>query len=112
MPELLKSKRVKARKSHQCETCNATAIEPGQEYQRGTYAYDGHVYDWVQCVACSAIGGLVYEWAGDPEEGVGRDDYIEWAREAQHEDTLTGERARWYLSRATNQQVRAGEGDK
>lgn len=99
MPSLLKSKTVKARKPHGCRTCNATAIQPGEEYQRDTYIYDGRVYDWVQCAACSTLGGLVYEWAGYPEDGIGRDEYVEWAREVCREETLAGECARWYLSR-------------
>lgn len=99
MPDLIKTKDVKARKAHVCETCNDTAIQPGETYTRDTYVYDGRMYDWVQCAACSAIGGIVYEWAGCPDEGVARDDYVEWARESATADTLEGERARWYLAR-------------
>lgn len=99
MPDLIRSKSVNARKAHGCETCNATAIQPGETYQRDTYVYDGRIYDWVQCSACSALGGIVYEWAECPDEGVGRDDYTEWAREVQNDHTLSGERARWYLAR-------------
>jgi hypothetical protein len=32
-------------------------------------------------------------------EGIGRDDFVEWAREVCGADTLEGERARWYLER-------------
>ena len=99
MPDLLKSKTVTARKPHGCQTCNATAIQPGEQYRRDTYIYDGRVYDWVQCAACSTLASMVFEWSGDPDEGIGRDEYIEWAREACHEETLAGERARWLLSR-------------
>lgn len=106
MPDLIKTKDVIARKAHGCQTCNDTAIQPGEKYTRDTYVYDGHMYDWVQCTACSALGGLVFEWAGYPDEGVGRDEYTEWAREVADADTLEGERARWYLSRiATDREV-------
>ncbi|KAA9104994.1 hypothetical protein [Microbacterium rhizomatis] len=99
MPDLLKTKDVKARKPHSCETCNMTAIQPGETYSRDTYVYDGRIYDWVQCAACSALCGIVFAWAAYPDEGVGRDDYTEWAREVAADDTLEGERARWYLAR-------------
>lgn len=105
MPQLLRSRTVTARKPHRCMTCNATAIRRGEQYQRDTYAYDGQVYDWVQCADCAAIGGIVFEWAGHPDEGVGADDYMEWAREAANEDTPEGEQARRYLARV------AGESD-
>jgi len=99
MPDLLKTKDVIARKAHGCQTCNATAIQPGEMYTRDTYVYDGRIYDWVQCVECSTLGGAVFRWAGYPDEGVSRDEYYEWARELVDTDTLEGERARWYLSR-------------
>jgi hypothetical protein len=99
MPDLLKSKTVTARKPHGCQTCDATAIQPGEQYQRDTYIYDGRVYDWVQCHGCAAISGLVWEWSTHPEEGIGRGDYEEWARDLKDADTLEGERARWYLAR-------------
>lgn len=97
MPELLKEKTVIARKAHGCMTCNATAIQPGQPYHRATYVYDGRVYDWVQCVECEALSGIVYDWAGD-DDGIGRDDYIEWAEE-HRDDGTHGEAARSYLAR-------------
>lgn len=62
MPELLRSKKVTARKAHSCATCYAAAIQPGQSYQRDTYVYDGHVYDWVMCEACHSIASRVFAW--------------------------------------------------
>lgn len=82
MPTLLAEKTVKARKRHLCQTCNATAIQPGETYSRQAYVYDGRVYDWVQCVACRALGDLVFRWMEDwYDEGISRDEYVEWARE-------------------------------
>ena len=99
MPDLIKTRDVTARKAHGCQTCNDTAIQPGERYTRDTYVYDGRMYDWVQCAACSALGGIVFKWAGHPDEGVGRDDYTEWAREVIDVGSADSARAREYLSR-------------
>jgi hypothetical protein len=92
---LVKSKAVVARKAHACRCCGATAIQRGETYIRETYAYDGQIYDWVMCTPCGGIAGDVYEWAGAPDEGVGNDQYVEWAEEkaldptgAEHEHAL------------------------
>lgn len=97
MPELLREKTVTARKAHRCATCNATAIQPGQTYHRATYVYDGRVYDWVQCVECDKLVGIVYDWSG-ADEGVGLDEYVEWA-EDHRDDETHGDAARAYLAR-------------
>lgn len=102
MPDLLREKTVTARKAHECMTCTATAIRPGETYVRTTYVYDGHLYDWVQCTECDQISGLVYNWSSDPDEGVGRDDFMEWARE-HHDDPRHGEAARAYLARVRSE---------
>lgn len=86
MPELLRSKKVTARKAHSCATCYAAAIQPGQSYQRDTYVYDGHVYDWVMCEACHSIASRVFAWVDYYDEGIGADDYEEWAREYETTD--------------------------
>lgn len=99
MPVLLREKTFVARKAHRCDTCEATAISAGESYSRQTYVYDGRVYDWVQCGACRAIAGDVFTWMeGWYDEGISRDDYLEWARE--HKDhPVHGEAARAYLTR-------------
>lgn len=99
MPELLSRKTVRARKAHVCSSCNAWAVQPGEEYERSTYVFDGHVYDWVQCAGCVAITSAVIHWLdGYRDDGIGADAYAEWAQEhADH--TEHGEAARAYLSR-------------
>lgn len=95
MPTLIAEKTVTARKPHRCLCCGAIAIQPGQMYHRETYVYDGRVYDWVSCADCNMIGGDVYEWYGEPGEGVSADEYDEWATEHQETDP----RALAYLNR-------------
>lgn len=99
MPQLLKEKMVKARKAHNCQTCLTVTIQPGTVYRRATYVYDGMVYDWVSCEPCEAISMLVYDWWSDSgEEGVGFDEYRDWAYEHE-DDPEHGEAARAYLQR-------------
>lgn len=86
MPELLKSKKVTARKVHSCATCYAPAIQPGQVYQRDTYLNDGRVYDWVMCAECNALERRVFEWVSYIDEGIGADNYEDWAREYESSD--------------------------
>lgn len=81
MTALVKAKTVTARKVHACRCCGAAAIQPGETYTRETYVYDGQIYDWVMCAPCRVIAGDVYDWAGSPDEGVGNDQYVEWAEE-------------------------------
>lgn len=103
MPVLLREKTVVARKAHHCGTCEGTAISPGESYSRQTYVYDGRVYDWVQCDGCRAIAGLVFTWMEDwYDEGISRDDYVEWAREHQ-DHPLHGDAARAYLARVSRE---------
>jgi len=80
--EVISSKLVKARKDHFCGYCDARAIKAGDEYLREVLVGDGRVYTWVSCAACQAVFAQVWDWAGAPwDEGIGRDTYIEWARE-------------------------------
>lgn len=95
MPSLIAEKTVTARKPHRCLCCGVVAIHPGQRYHRETYVYDGRVYDWVSCADCNEIQGDVYEWHGCPDEGVGADEFDEWAMENRGEDS----RAEKYLIR-------------
>lgn len=83
MAELLRSKMVTARKAHGCRTCNATAIQPGETYERQTYINDGTLYDWVQCGPCADLATEVWEWCLHPDDGIGQDEYVEWARDAR-----------------------------
>lgn len=103
MPELISSTRVKARKVRECLCCGAVAIHPGQEYQRDVFKFDGRVYTWVSCDDCKDIGGEVFDWCGQPwDEGVGQDQFDEWATE--HE--ATDPRAAAYLARRQQQMRR------
>lgn len=96
MPELVSSTRVRARKAHRCLCCSVVAIQPGQEYQREVFKYDGRVYTWVSCDDCKAISGEVFDWYGQPwDEGVGADEFHEWATEHESSDP----RAAAYLAR-------------
>ena len=81
MTVLISERTVTARKPHPCSTCTATAVQPGDTYQRVVYTYDGHIYSWISCQPCDEISGDVWDWWGQPEEGCGRDSYIEWAEE-------------------------------
>lgn len=95
---VLKQQTPTARKAHRCGSCDTLAVRPGQTYRRTTILYDGRVYDWVDCPDCLAINGLVWEWSGMPEEGIGPDSYHEWAHEHRNDETW-GPQARAYLDR-------------
>jgi hypothetical protein len=99
MPTMLGDKTVVARKPHLCQTCDAIAVEKGQEYRRVTYAFDGTVYVWVQCEACRSLEPAITDWVQDYHEGISRDDYHEWAREHEHDENPNGDAARAYLAR-------------
>lgn len=98
MPQLLSSRTVTARVPHPCETCGAYAIAPGDRYVREALVYDGRAYTWVQCLPCNGLSASVWEWTGEPEEGVDRDDYYEWAT-VSLDDPDVGGRAAAYLRR-------------
>lgn len=87
-----------ARKARVCGFCCVASIQPGTKYRRTTNVYDGRLYDWVECLQCSALLGLVWEWAGRPDEGVGEDSFHEWARDHE-QDAEIGHLARAYLNR-------------
>lgn len=102
MTTLIKSATVKARKAHCCMNCGAVAILPGQTYERNTCVYDGRIYDWVSCDDCNAIAGLVYDYWGEPDEGIGEDSYVDWACEHEN-DPEHGPAARAFLARRDEQ---------
>ncbi|HEU5223454.1 MAG TPA: hypothetical protein VFU07_07210 [Candidatus Lumbricidophila sp.] len=94
--ELLRSKMVKARKAHRCRTCASVAVAVGDTYSRDTYVYDGRVYDWVQCRECVALSGAVFNWCSYVDEGIGAEQYEEWATEhADHDERAQAFLARW-----------------
>lgn len=100
MPTLISDKIVTARKTHLCCTCDALAADVGQKYRRTTYAYDGVVYNWVQCQACKDLAPAIYDWSSAyADEGITRDDYNEWAYDHKDADNANGEAARDYLLR-------------
>lgn len=98
MSQLISRKTVTARKSHRCRNCNATVIQPGSEYVRETYVYDGRIYDWVSCDPCEKLTPLVWEWWYRPDEGVGADEFLDWAHE-HVDDPKHCDAAQAYLER-------------
>lgn len=94
MVDLLRSKTVTARKPHRCSTCRAVFVQPGEKYERHTYAYDGTVYDWLNCPECASLASEIFNWTDDPYEGIGPDDYTMWA-----EEHLTDPRALAFVRR-------------
>lgn len=98
MPELLRESRPKARKDHHCSCCTGL-IPAGTTYGRETLIYDGRIYDWLTCDGCEGLTYIVYEWAYCPDEGVGPEEYTEWAEE-NRDDPEYGKAARAYLARA------------
>jgi len=99
MPDLISSKTVTARKPHACMCCGATAIQPGDRYVREAMLNDGSVYNWISCVACKEIAEVVWDWCYYSDEGIGKDEYNEWASDNAW-DPEQGESARAYLARA------------
>lgn len=94
-PQVLSSRTVRARVPHRCSTCQVVCIQPGDQYQRDGILNDGRVYTWVMCSECAAIFVTVWEWAGETDDGVGPDTYLEWAQEL----TAMDPRAAAYLTR-------------
>ena len=90
-----------ARKSHACSLCNGR-IMPGEQYTRTTNVYDGRIGDFLRCTGCKdgMVLSRVYAWAFEPDEGVGFDDAMEWAREhAEHGTDDSKAAAKNYLDR-------------
>jgi hypothetical protein len=99
MPELLKHRNPVARKPHRCASCGGMAVRPGELYDRSTYVEGGRLFDWVSCLPCKRLAPVVSMWVVDADEGVGRDDFCEWASEMAN-DVVHGEAARAWLFRA------------
>ena len=71
-----------ARKPHRCDPCGVT-IQPGTQYHRQTYVYDGRVYDWISCPECWQASVYVYAWADlYDQEGIDDERYAAWAYES------------------------------
>ncbi|GLB62683.1 hypothetical protein NCCP2495_05610 [Dietzia sp. NCCP-2495] len=101
MIEQLRQSTPTARKAHHCSLCHGT-ISAGETYTRSSNVFDGHVYDFLTCQGCEAdrILGRVYDWCGDPDEGVSFDDAIEWATDhAEHGGGAAKGAASRYLDR-------------
>lgn len=73
MVELIKSKRVKANKLHQCDTCKSN-IYPGEMYERQTNLFDGEIYNWKNCDHCKNIVNKMFR-EHNYEFGVGWQDF-------------------------------------
>lgn len=74
----------KARKSYHCGMCNAL-IKPGERYSFQTNVYDGRIYTWHDCLACTRDGVVNYvsDWDGGwGDEGVDYELAVQWAEEA------------------------------
>lgn len=84
MPTQLREAARVARKAHACSLC-VGVIAVGDKHHVSTNVWDGRVYDWRTCIACATDGIIheVYDWAGQPDEGVGEDTAQEWAHEAR-----------------------------
>lgn len=91
----------RARKEHSCSLCNGL-IAVGEEYHVSTNAWDGLLYDWKTCQGCRGLTGIVHEWWGYPDEGIGTDSADDWAHEMLAGASVGPhelERARAYLTR-------------
>ena len=72
---------VKARKRHECATCNQPAALPGDVHTYVVHFGDGRVATLRQCPPCLALASKVSAWLDWPDEGIGQDDYAECANE-------------------------------
>ena len=107
MSEVLRDRKPTARKPHRCSCCGGT-IRPGVTYSRTTCLYDGRVFDWLSCPGCDDIARAVFDWVDYIDEGIGPEQYEEWARE--HVDHLVyGQGARAYLARRYPVAQRSGD---
>lgn len=99
MSQLISEKWVRARKRHSCRTCLAVAIHPGEVYLRSAYVHDGMAFTWIQCKLCESMRSDVFDWSTYADEGIGLEDYAEWAREHVGTDARAAE----WLSRSGSQ---------
>lgn len=86
MTQLLAEDTVTARKAHRCDDCSIT-IEPGETYTRQKCLSDGQIDTWKRCTPCAGIARVVFDyWEKFDDDGIGPDDFEEWAREEQAKD--------------------------
>lgn len=85
MDTLSYPKQTKARKEHRCDFCGERILI-GESYEKSTYAYDGHVYDWKAHNYCSKLASRLNLYA-DADEGVSMDYFMEAIHE-EHDHIL------------------------
>lgn len=82
MPDLIRTRTLRARKPHACMTCHQNAVQVGETYDRATYTFDGRLYDWINCAACDEAKRFVIDWMDrDADEGLNEECFEEWARD-------------------------------
>jgi len=74
MPDILRSEKRKARKSHVCSFCGKT-INPGEIYDYNVLIFDG-VYDWKAHETCAYIASALWNYI-DPFDGMTEEDFQE-----------------------------------
>ena len=99
---LIRERKPIARKAHRCQMCGGP-INPGETYRRDTLVYDGRMYDWIECPACTTDGICTevhaYTGGGIYDEGVGIEQADEWAHESADSTGGSGPTARRWLIR-------------
>ena len=81
---VIRENRPASRGRVRCDVCCRT-IARGTTYTAQTCAYDERAWTWRECDDCHAAAPYVHDYVGTrrlDEEGVGPDDWPEWADEA------------------------------
>jgi hypothetical protein len=90
MPTELDAKWRKARKTHKCSMCTGT-IPRGETYHWFKYVESLGLYELKICEPCSNIflevASYVDDWRYVNDEGIGFEDYEEWATDTDYPDT-------------------------
>lgn len=102
MSELTEWKRVKARKPHWCEDCNAT-IPPGDEYERVKWLDYDTFHEAAYCLACHHLAADLFDVGVVGENEDGQDCYpylpeVDWP-DVRNEHPEFAERIDAYLDR-------------
>ncbi|MCX7445850.1 hypothetical protein OS125_11470 [Corynebacterium sp. P7003] len=82
-----------ARKPHRCFACWVT-IQPGETYDRSVLADYHTAWTIKSCLPCSEAMQFVQAYWEWPEEGVGEEEYHEWAWHASRADSWATEEER------------------
>lgn len=77
--ETLKQLTPVARKEHKCMWCGGI-IPKGEKYERGTYLFDGYVYDWINHISCAILVQKL-NMLDYADEGITKDDFNEFIDE-------------------------------